>query len=76
LSLYPVATKSRRINVAFKEWKKTYGINHGGPSAKNDPNAKEVLGTGRLTPTDPNLQNIPVRTEEGRVIRRAFIAKD
>jgi DNA polymerase-1 len=38
--------------------------------------AQAVANTGRLASNDPNLQNIPIRTQEGRRVREAFIAPD
>jgi len=35
-----------------------------------------VAATGRLSSTNPNLQNIPIRTEKGREVRKAFISRD
>ena len=35
-----------------------------------------VAATGRLSSSDPNIQNIPIRTEQGREIRKAFVARD
>jgi DNA polymerase-1 len=38
--------------------------------------SQSVAATGRLSSSDPNLQNIPVRSEEGRQIRQAFVAPE
>jgi DNA polymerase-1 len=37
---------------------------------------QSIAATGRLSSTNPNLQNIPIRTEQGREVRKAFIPRD
>ena len=51
--------------------------NHINPETGRVHTSYSIAGanTGRLASTDPNLQNIPVRTEEGRRIREAFVAQ-
>ncbi len=44
------------------------------PAAVHTSYSMAATSTGRLASTEPNLQNIPVRTEEGRKIRAAFVA--
>ncbi len=75
---YPIAAKVARYR-AMKKLKSTYAdalpkmINARTGRVHTSLN-QTMTATGRLSSSDPNLQNIPVRTEEGREIRRAFIA--
>ena len=47
---------------------------HGSSGRIHSSFQQAVAATGRLSSTDPNLQNIPIRTAEGRRVRQAFIA--
>ncbi len=69
--------------VSYRQLSKLKSTYIDGLTACADGNSKvhttfnqTVTATGRLSSTDPNLQNIPVRTEEGAEIRRAFITGD
>jgi DNA polymerase-1 len=63
----------------FAKLKGTYvdalpGLVHPGTGRVHCSFNQVVAATGRLSSSDPNLQNIPIRTEEGRLIRSAFVA--
>ncbi len=65
---------------ALSKLKSTYGDGLL-PQIKDDERIhttfqQTVTATGRLSSTDPNLQNIPIRTEEGRLIRKVFVPLD
>jgi DNA polymerase-1 len=51
-------------------------LRHGGTGRIHSSFNQAVTATGRLSSTDPNLQNIPVRSELGKRIRGAFVAPD
>ncbi len=68
----------------YREWtklKSTYVdalpllINHKSGRVHTSFN-QAIAATGRLSSVDPNLQNIPIRTDRGKEIRKAFIARD
>ena len=47
-----------------------------GDSRVHTTYAQSFAETGRLSSSDPNLQNIPIRTDRGKLIRKAFVARD
>lgn len=65
----------------YQKLKSTYAdalVAHVNPETKRAHTAFHLTGavTGRFSSSDPNLQNIPIRTEEGRLIRKAFVAPE
>src|SRR6202165_3615456 len=70
-----------RLVLEFREISKLKGTYVDALPALADPEGRvppsfrqTVAATGRLSSSDPNLQNIPIRTQTGREIRKAFIA--
>lgn len=76
---HPVVAKIEEYRELFK-LKTTYldvlpGLADGESRIHTTFN-QAVTSTGRLSSTDPNLQNIPIRTEIGQLVRMAFVAKE
>jgi DNA polymerase I len=66
---------------ALQKLKSTYvdalpGLAHPETGRVHTSFNQAVAATGRLSSSDPNLQNIPIRTDQGRLIRRAFVPAD
>jgi DNA polymerase-1 len=83
--LESLATQGHPLPAKVLEWRHLDKLNSTYTQALIEqihPQTKRVhtsyamasASTGRLSSTDPNLQNIPIRTEEGRKIRQAFVA--
>jgi DNA polymerase-1 len=77
---YPVAARIARYR-ALKKLKGTYADSlpkmiHPRTGRVHTSFNQTMTATGRLSSSDPNLQNIPVRSDQGREIRRAFVAPD
>lgn len=73
-----------KIIMEYREFSKLRSTYTDSLVAEIDPTTKRVhtsfnqaqTSTGRLSSSNPNLQNIPIRTKEGRRIREAFVAKE
>ncbi len=85
--LEPLAEQGHEIVAKILEWRGVAKLKSTYTDAlpeQIDPKTGRVhtsyslvgAATGRLSSTDPNLQNIPIRTEDGRAIRRAFVAEE
>jgi len=84
-TLEPLAEQGHEIAQRVLDWRQLAKLKSTYTDALQDqidPRTRRVhtsfamsaTSTGRLSSTDPNLQNIPIRTEEGRKIRTAFVA--
>lgn len=85
--LEPLAEQGHEIVAKIVDWRSVSKLKSTYTDAlpeQIDPKTGRVhtsfslvgAATGRLSSTDPNLQNIPIKTEDGRAIRRAFVADD
>ncbi|HZH25819.1 MAG TPA: DNA polymerase I [Azospirillaceae bacterium] len=83
--LEPLAEQGHDIAAKVLAWRQTSKLRSTYTDALQEQIQKDgrvhtsfslaLTNTGRLSSSDPNLQNIPIRTEEGREIRRAFVAE-